>query len=676
MDVNTCWILVYLCLGLSQNVTADNLTCLLGYSGDISELCTCEEVTVNSTIWSLNCDFGDTDSDFGINISDTVGRLMFKGKSSMAILGNITLISDTVNVFSIDIQANEHQFNISYNFLSNFPTLTTIRLHNCSISYVERRAFSDHINLTDIDISGNDYLRLEAVVDSLEGLDSPNLERLNLSGIHNAENMPTVSLSETFFERLSTTKLEVLDISWIRITLITGSFIHLDHLKVVNLTGTTVLGEVDCMTTLLTLNQIETVVCNLWPRLPRGYEGIIKLPEPGYRYRRSSHCDPKPLFNFTTQCWSMITSAKTLSLRHVDLDSFYIDFTQDTFCLEDNELLNFMLSGSRVSRQIGRFRGFNKLKYFDISELVSAFQGPTIRPDTFNDMPELEVLLIRGCRLYEFTSYELSRIVSENRFLKVIDMSNNRLTSLPLDMFATNENLEVVNISGNSITEFGVEFGSATNLSMLDLRSNKLKTITDAVFDDVRNISRNRTLTLYLQDNALQCSCDLVNLVPIVSNQSVIECEINGKVYLIGNYSETDLPSELYELCNPKTTGLSIVSLFGIAFGSVFFVSIILIIIFCISRRSGHKRNNLTLITLPIANQRRLQDPKFTVFLAYCYKDYEFAVEKLYPALNQRLKVLLKRKDDNLIIVNDTHFLPGINIDVLIANAIQDMMKT
>ena len=148
-------------------------------------------------------------------------------------------------------------------------------------------------------------------------------------------------------------------------------------------------------------------------------------------------------------------------------------------------------------------------------------------------------------------------------------MSNNSLTSLPVDMFAKNKHLQYINLSRNNLEHFNTHLGHLHNLTQLDLRSNKLKNIHNNVIDSIQNISRNRTLTIYLQNNALQCSCNLVNVVPIVSNQSVIECEINGRIYLIGNYSETGLPSELYELCHPQTTGLSIVSIFGIAIGSV-----------------------------------------------------------------------------------------------------------
>lgn len=661
-----------------QNVAGVNIsTCVVGNIGNITDICSCD-TSNNASNLHLNCIFRDNDTLYDASVSGDVTSFKFRGKHAMTILENITKSSNTANVTGIDVQANEDEFNITYDFLAKYPALQTIRLHNCSIIHIESKTFSDHKNLTSVDLSGNSFLTLRAVVDSFENIEAPFLENLNLSGIHNAEDMPTTSLAPPFFEHLAETQLRVLDISWIRITLITGSFVHLEHLKVINLTGTTVLGEVDCMSTLLSLRQVETMVLNFWPTLPRGYQSIIYLPEPEYRYKRSINCGLFPLFNYTSFCYSMLPSVRTLHLRGIDLDSFYVDFTIESICFQYNELLNFMISGSRVSKQIGRFRGFNRLKFFDSSDLVSSFQGPIFNPDIFSDMTDLEVLLISGCRLYEFSQAQLSSMVSKNRLLKVLDISSNRLSSLPTDIFAGNENLEVVDISDNNLADFNVDLSEHYKLRRLDLSSNKLQSIADSVFEDVKEISVNSTLTINLQDNnSLRCTCNIINLVSMVTNQSVVECQLDGKVYRVGNYTDEDLPDELQELCNRKSKGLSVVSIFAIAFGSLFVVVVASAVIFCLSKRnSGNIRNNLTLITLPGANRRRLKEPKFTVFLAYCYKDYDFAVLKLYPIINKKLKALFKRDDDNLIVVNDSHFLPGVNIDVLIANAIQESFVT
>ena len=391
---------------------------------------------------------------------------------------------------------------------------------------------------------------------SFNEFDAPFLELLNLSGVHSANQATT--LDPLFFALDAMPMLKVLDLSWTQINAVSVYFEAFEQLKVLNLTGININGNLSltCLSTVLSLKHLETFGINTW-----NIDTDTHLQDPPYLYELSVRCDLNA-FNQTCGCWSISPSLKTLQLRGITFDHRVFE----TFCVEGSNLI----SGSSFEKRSSRLHGFNTLKVFDMSTLdLKLVEGPVITVDTFSDMTNLEVLLIRRCRLYLFSQSQLRTFFSHNRLLKIIDMSNNSLTSLPVDMFAKNKHLQYINLSRNNLEHFNTHLGHLHNLTQLDLRSNKLKNIHNNVIDSIQNISRNRTLTIYLQNNALQCSCNLVNVVPIVSNQSVIECEINGRIYLIGNYSETGLPSELYELCHPQTTGLSIVSIFGIAIGSV-----------------------------------------------------------------------------------------------------------
>ncbi|XP_051879210.1 insulin-like growth factor-binding protein complex acid labile subunit [Pristis pectinata] len=131
-----------------------------------------------------------------------------------------------------------------------------------------------------------------------------------------------------------------------------------------------------------------------------------------------------------------------------------------------------------------------KLTYLDLSsnELM-VLQG------TFNNFPRLDTLLLNNNRLRTLSSTLFDPLL----LLDVLDLSNNELSSLPLQLFKNHHkltdlrldhnrlkaltaslfthqnNLQYLTISGNLIASFPHHiFANLTNLSMLDLSNNSL----------------------------------------------------------------------------------------------------------------------------------------------------------------------------------------------------------
>jgi Leucine-rich repeat (LRR) protein len=96
-----------------------------------------------------------------------------------------------------------------------------------------------------------------------------------------------------------------------------------------------------------------------------------------------------------------------------------------------------------------------------------------IEPAAFNNLYKLERLQLQGNMLYDF--------LIEHSCLKVLDLSNNKLKSVPSvttrDQYSTERNISVVNLnlSNNDIAKADYEdFKGMANIRSLDLAGNKI----------------------------------------------------------------------------------------------------------------------------------------------------------------------------------------------------------
>lgn len=351
------------------------------------------------------------------------------------------------------------------------------------------------------------------------------------------------------------------------------------------------MGNLNCLSTMLSLINLETLVFNSWPDF-KGVRSNVHLQDTKHRNIRTvESCKYFPIYYSTSGCFNFFSNLRTLKMENIKLARLY---ENSSICVGENALEKLSIRGSEVLQPGGGFRNLKNLKFFDASDLVLGYkEGPVLRPDAFFDLKALEVLLIRGCRLHTLKYQELLNIVASNSQLNVLDMSSNHLSFLPPDTFVNNKNLKYLDLSDNCFQQLDLNFKDAAQLKVLNFKRNTIQDIKGIFVDSIKKISTNRSLTLLLTDNTIKCSCNFIVLTGLVSNKSIIECFLKNKKYTFENF--TDIPDELNDLCKPVLKTLAVTESFGIAFGTLSGILFALVIIFCVVRRKHSKKpNNLT----------------------------------------------------------------------------------
>lgn len=617
---------------------------------------------------------------FGVHCSASTLKLKGPWTSFINILtGNFSMIE------SIDVSENEDSLTITNSSFTSFFNLRSLRIHNSSVLAIETGTFRNLPRLEKLEITGNPYLTFDSITDGLNHLNSPSLKVLNISGSYNAEDLSLLGgfIRKPMFQFLSNTSLRVLDLSWSRLTTLLAPFNLLPHLEVLNVSGTLLLGTTNCISTLLTVSNISALVIDHWPFYARGHGNIRYSEEPHGLYKRSIPDDCEPVKYMSDKgCIISTSSFRTFQARYVDMDSFFLDFSND-ICFEENNILNHIQSHSKVSKQIGAIYGYKKLKLFDLSYPDVLFEGPLIKLNMFYAMPALRTLRLAGFYLNRLEDNQIENLFIRNHNLTKLDISKNDLVKLPKNIFVANSYLEYLNVSWNKLSVFDPDLSACTHLKYVDLSYNNLINLESGVIQHL--ISLGRKVFLNINRNEFECSCELLDFVQNI-NVSVLpfQCVHDGEWKLITNNLSAEFVKNTcpYVSISNDITDILIGSIVGGIVGVL--IIIIALVIICRRRKKpvakGVTRGGPVVISLndlEIGKENNKRNPKFIVFLAYCSKDYQFVLGKIYHRLNDKLKHFLPHTDpDELIIIYDKNFLAGIDIDEICRLAITESHVT
>ncbi|XP_037931749.1 relaxin receptor 1-like [Teleopsis dalmanni] len=111
----------------------------------------------------------------------------------------------------------------------------------------------------------------------------------------------------------------------------------------------------------------------------------------------------------------------------------------------------------------------------------------TIDEHFFQNIPVIESLVLKFCSIQTISPFAF-KTLSENP-LKTIYLDENKIQSLPKDMFPAGNVLGILILSGNQINELhNYDFEHLENLEELDLRSNRIETFELDVFKPMVNL--------------------------------------------------------------------------------------------------------------------------------------------------------------------------------------------
>lgn len=116
-------------------------------------------------------------------------------------------------------------------------------------------------------------------------------------------------------------------------------------------------------------------------------------------------------------------------------------------------------------------------------------------------------------RYWNLSRNDISKDVEEDRNGEVLDISFNKISSLPKLFLKKTKQLRCLNTSNNRISSWVVDMSTVSNLKLLDLSDNKLKTIEKGAFPQIEELFERSNLTIDLSGNDLACTCENQNFL-------------------------------------------------------------------------------------------------------------------------------------------------------------------
>ncbi|CAL1548152.1 unnamed protein product [Lymnaea stagnalis] len=173
-----------------------------------------------------------------------------------------------------------------------------------------------------------------------------------------------------------------------------------------------------------------------------------------------------------------------------------------------NNVENLILSNNYFPTLTGPFRGFNKLKYLEIRRVLVS----EIRPAFFKYFPSLLTLNLEGnnlADLFEKNAHGNFSLFEDLSNLTSLDLSENQLRSLPRDMFKGLDNLEILNLQGNSMWNFTVSISHMRKLKLLNLSRSEITHFPLDIRHHIDTLSNTTAgVQVDLSLSPLRCDCE------------------------------------------------------------------------------------------------------------------------------------------------------------------------
>ena len=188
----------------------------------------------------------------------------------------------------------------------------------------------------------------------------------------------------------------------------------------------------------------------------------------------------------------------------------------------------------------GKISGLHKLKNLDLSRNRIRY----IAHDAFSDMPSLEDLNLSENQFGDIFNDDASVLIFQNLTnLTRLDLSSNKIKRFPSFIFSKLRRLEVLNVRDNAVEtiQFGIE-SFVQSLRALDLSNNNIKYLPAMITDGLDSIRNMSTFELSIQGNKLMCNCMDLPFVNWISNTKILIADYRNITCKAPNETDIELP--------------------------------------------------------------------------------------------------------------------------------------
>ncbi|CAL1538125.1 unnamed protein product, partial [Lymnaea stagnalis] len=197
---------------------------------------------------------------------------------------------------------------------------------------------------------------------------------------------------------------------------------------------------------------------------------------------------------------------ESIEMRVAGLDYILSELNVDT----NNSLKNLSLAYNYFPKAKGPIYGLHSLISLDLRETSLYYIGQKF----FKNFPSLVNLLLASCQLgnYFSTAKLNETIFHDLTNLEYLLLSDNRLTTLPKDVFRGLDKLRVLNLAVNQIWGFQMDISHMLQLRSINVSHTELPTLPKSVRDHVDMLLRRKNTSFTVDMSFTPIHCDCQNL--------------------------------------------------------------------------------------------------------------------------------------------------------------------
>ena len=381
----------------------------------------------------------------------------------------------------------------------NTPRLKMLNISNCKIETISMCSFCNLRNLETLDVSHNGPGGLKLIRNVTYSLQSTNVTVVRATNLEDPLSVGKL-ITEHDIEFANNTKIERLYISGNAIESIEGDSVEFfpPNLQKLDMSDNRPIpgGYIVKLNFLKNLKILKADRLNMYH--------YFKIP--GLPFLNSNH-----ELGGGDLCFKLPQTLEKLSLRNSRIP---FNFVEMSFC-EENSLHTVKLDQNAMTKWIGPIRGLNKLKYANLSANLC----DDIHDDFFINMTFISSLDLRK----NFIGYVIEKNIRENKTncpwlkplknLVKLDLSLNRIRTLPQKCFSTQVSLEILDLKENFLSDWEVDIRHMENISEIDLSGNGIDGFPEDAMDHLTEVAKHRNISINLSGNKLQCTCENIEFL-------------------------------------------------------------------------------------------------------------------------------------------------------------------
>ncbi|XP_062586393.1 toll-like receptor 4 [Saccostrea cucullata] len=400
----------------------------------------------------------------------------------------------------------------------HLPHITYIDVSACEILDIEDGAFGNLSSLQHLDVSHNKGIGFASLPNITKNLNHTDIQILRLNGIncltgigtkvltHHLINLQETNLTEIYIEK---NRLEQLEAGALRVlpgsltTLSMGEnkltqgkyildYFSMDSLRILNLSVQ--LRPAPYPISIFENCQEKRDDCE--------FPFAGKYSERNTRYQNIGSI-VESIFRTNDNGLVTIDFPESIEVIYANSSRLYTAIPE--FGINSKSFREFYLQDNFFFSWLGPVHGIQNLTILDLSNNFCSF----ISKSFFRYATGVEILNLSNNDIGKHFVDDIEGKILENLLsVRELDLSYDNINVLPRLMFKNLQNLQVLNLNGNLLSEWRVKMDHMRNLKDINLAKNRLTTIDVIQQRSFETLFSTSNVTVDISDNKLLCSCE------------------------------------------------------------------------------------------------------------------------------------------------------------------------